>query len=265
MLTKTKIPTLIVTFFAVLLCSCANNQIKRVETLSGQPEVSIPKQYATKREVKELFVRNYQENGWAIAQDSEFSTKFIRPCGDGFSCMMGQALIGNSYSTAPNLEITLSWIEMDDKTKVIMNDYSMTTQMAFGQIKRQTMLGNNNSFNQQVKFLNSYKKYFMNSYGLYEGKVARGKIGIGVGQLTDEMREVSQLSKDEGILIVSLFLDGPAYNAGIKKGDILVSINDVAVNHENLLSILGNNIGKKVFAVVIRNGQRKTLSVIVAD
>jgi len=265
MLTKTKSSTLIATFFVVLLCSCSNNQIKRVETPSGQPEVSIPKQYATKKEVKELFVRNYQESGWALAQDNEYSSKFIRPCGDNFSCMMGKALIGNSYSTAPNLEITLSWIEMGDKTKVIMNDYSMTTQMAFGQIKRQTMLGNNNSFNQQVESLNSYKKYFMNSYGLYEGTVARGNIGIGVGQLTDEMRQVSQLSKDEGILIVSLFLDGPAYNAGIKKDDILVSINNVTVNRENILSILGNNVGKKVSAVVIRDEQRKTFSVSVAD
>jgi S1-C subfamily serine protease len=154
---------------------------------------------------------------------------------------------------------------MADKTKIIMNDFSMTTQMAFGQIQRQTMLGNNKTFNEQVESLNSYKKYFMNSYGLYEGKVSRGKIGIGVDEPTDEMRQSSQLSKDEGILIVSLVLDGPAYNAGIKKDDILVSINDVVVNLENLLSILGNNIGKKVSAVVIRDGQRKTLSVVIAD
>lgn len=265
MFIKTKILPFIICILVMLLSSCANNHVKKIETASGQPEVSISKLYATKQEVKVLFVRSYQENGWAIAQDNEFSTRFSRPCGNGFSCMMGQALIGNSYSTSPNLEITLSWIEMSDKVKVIMTDFSMTTQMAYGQIRRQSMLGNNNTFNQEVQNLNSYKLHFMNSHGLFEGTASRGKIGIGAGRITDEMRQASQLNSDEGILIASLFIDGPAYLAGIKKGDILVNVNSVTVNEENILSVLGNNAGEKVLVEVIRDGQRKTLSVIVAD
>ena len=40
--------------------SCAS-QVVRYETASGQPEISIPTELASKKEVKDLIVRSFQE------------------------------------------------------------------------------------------------------------------------------------------------------------------------------------------------------------
>ena len=71
---------------------------------------------------------------------------------------MGQALIGNSYSTPPQMEISFSWIKTNNGSKVLVSRYDMSTQMAFGQINRQTLLGNNTNFNQLVDLLNRVKR-----------------------------------------------------------------------------------------------------------
>jgi len=137
-----------------ILVSCVS-QPDRAYTSSGKPEVltSVPIEI-----IKDEVIRIFVEDAWVITNDSKYSTTMTKPCGDGFGCIMGQALIGNSYSTPPQMEISFSWIKTNNGSKVLVSRYDMSTQMAFGQINRQTLLGNNTNFNQLVDLLNRVKR-----------------------------------------------------------------------------------------------------------
>lgn len=196
--------------FSLLLTSCAT-PVDRYVTASGLPEVII---HAPTTKVKPRIISGYQQGGWTVSGDSAYATKFIRPCGATLGCALGQALIGNQYSTAPNLEITLSWIQLEDRTKVIMSDLSMTTQMAFGQIQRQSLLGNNQTFNREVDSLNSWKLALEESFG-----------GIGIsGQYIGDL-----------FVVQSIVEGGPAdLQSELAVGEVILSVAQGAGAFENV-------------------------------
>ena len=246
--------------------SCAS-QVVRYETASGQPEISIPTELASKKEVKDLIVRSYQEAGWNLIQDNDYSSKFIRPCGGSFSCVMGQVLLGNSYSTPPNFEIALSWIGMEEKTKVLISDYSLSTQMAFGQINRSSLLGNNKTFNDAINNLRTFLTYFETiETGLYEGgSIGPGKIGFYPGTIKAENRIEMNLEKNIGVYVEAVQLYGNAFDAGIKRGDILLKANSVKLTVDNLSSVLKPFSGELVSIEALSNNQIKIFEVFVQD
>lgn len=183
-----------------LLTACAT-PVERYVTSSGLPEVFIDAPLAT---VKPQMIAGYQEAGWVLVSDSEFSTSFSQPCGPSLGCAVGQALIGNQYSTAPNLEITLSWIRRGDESKVIMSDFSLSTQMAFGQTNRQSLLANNQTFNREVDTLRSWKTSLETEYG-----------GIGLqGEYESEL-----------FVVKSLVAGGPAQQqSDLSAGEVILEV-----------------------------------------
>ena len=138
----------------LILASCVS-QPDRIYTSSGKPEIMTS---APLEIIKDAVIGVFAADAWVITNDSNYSTTMTKPCGDGFGCIMGQALIGNSYSTPPQMEISISWIETYNGNKVMVSRYDLSTQMAFGQVNRQTLLGNNTNFNQLVDLLNKVKR-----------------------------------------------------------------------------------------------------------
>ncbi len=61
---------------------------------------------------------------------------------------------------------------------------------------------------------------------LEKGKVVRGWLGVGIGDLTPELAEMYDLKSDDGVLIREVFTDGPAEKGGIEAGDIVIEISD---------------------------------------
>jgi serine protease DegQ len=74
------------------------------------------------------------------------------------------------------------------------------------------------------------------------GAVTRGWVGIGVQDITPELAESLKLPRTEGALITEIVNDSPADKAGVKPGDVLVSVDHKAVNDRsstlNLISAL---------------------------
>ncbi len=97
--------------------------------------------------------------------------------------------------------------------------------------------------------------------------VKRGYLGVQISPLGEDLAESLGLAKNSGEFIQGVEPGRGADKAGIKAGDVIVSVNGQEVNpDQNLSSIVANqSIGAKVPIVLIRNGQRMTVTAVVGE
>lgn len=61
------------------------------------------------------------------------------------------------------------------------------------------------------------------------GEVQRGILGVGIGELTSRIAHQLGLTNAEGVYVTRVTPNGGAYQAGIRKGDVILSINGIKV------------------------------------
>ena len=100
---------------------------------------------------------------------------------------------------------------------------------------------------------------------IYKGEVKRGWLGVSIANIDQNMMEVLGLS-ERGVLINEVFENEPAARAGIKSGDVIISINGRrTANPNELRNIVATLIaGEKYSVEIIRDGKKRTLSVVPA-
>ncbi len=96
-----------------------------------------------------------------------------------------------------------------------------------------------------------------------DGQVTRGWVGIEPMALTPELAETFGLNSTEGVVVTAVLQDGPAANAGLRPGDLLVKVaNQPVTNVGGLLTqIAALKPGSSVKLEVMRRNQRLTLEV----
>jgi serine protease Do len=99
------------------------------------------------------------------------------------------------------------------------------------------------------------------------GKVTRGRIGVTIQELTQELAESFGLSKPNGALISSVEKNGPADKAGIEASDVILKFNDKPVVNSSDLPRMVAAIkpGSKVTVELWRKGGLKQVTVEVAE
>ncbi len=97
------------------------------------------------------------------------------------------------------------------------------------------------------------------------GFVTRGWIGVQVQDLSKELMESFNLDSMEGTLVAGVVRDGPAAKAKVRRGDILIEINNIKVkSSNNMLNVISNlEPGKRVPAKILRDGQVIKLTIQV--
>jgi serine protease DegQ len=97
------------------------------------------------------------------------------------------------------------------------------------------------------------------------GSVTRGWIGAAVQELTPALAESFKLGNIKGVLITEVLRSSPAERAGVHRGDILVAIDDQAIDSwtSMLGTVAGLPPGKQVQVHVIRDGQALALPLII--
>jgi serine protease DegQ len=97
------------------------------------------------------------------------------------------------------------------------------------------------------------------------GSVVRGWIGIETQDITPELADSFGLARDKGAIIAGVVRDGPADRAGIRPGDILLTVagRPVASTAETLNVIAQLTPGQKATMTVMRKNREATIDVNV--
>ena len=89
------------------------------------------------------------------------------------------------------------------------------------------------------------------------GKVRRSWLGVYIQEVTPEIAEQFDLTEAKGVLVGDVVDDSPAEETGIKRGDVIMKVNDEEVNSPEELQdkIRDIDIGKKANIEVVRDGK----------
>ncbi|WP_218080152.1 S1C family serine protease [Anthocerotibacter panamensis] len=98
-------------------------------------------------------------------------------------------------------------------------------------------------------------------FSIGESRSGRGRLGVAVMPLTDQLAQYFGVKPDQGVLVTEVRENSAAARAGIKAGDILLTLNDVAIeNPRTLVDALKEKEGGQVSLRIVRNRREQTLT-----
>ena len=100
------------------------------------------------------------------------------------------------------------------------------------------------------------------------GRPLRGWLGFEAQVMTPELLEAFGLQKGtQGLVITTLYRNGPAHKAGVEPGDVLVAINGAKIGdaREALMVISGHKPGSRLKLDVLRAGKPLTLDAVAGE
>lgn len=97
------------------------------------------------------------------------------------------------------------------------------------------------------------------------GSVQRAALGVYIQNLTPKLRSKFDVTSDRGVLVAEVMNGSPADEAGIKSGDIILSVNGENVNSSTELQqkIMYQPVGSKVHIKLLRNEKVKVFTAVL--
>ena len=99
------------------------------------------------------------------------------------------------------------------------------------------------------------------------GKVRRGQLGVMIQPMTPELASQFGLSEVRGVLVNSVPRGGPAANAGVRQGDVILAFNGVPVTDGNMLrnQVAATAPGTEVNLTIFRDRREQQLRVKLGE
>ncbi len=100
-----------------------------------------------------------------------------------------------------------------------------------------------------------------------DGRVARGWLGVRIQSVTDEIAASLGLDEAEGALVASVTPDGPAMEAEIQPGDVILEFNGQAITQMRSLPriVAETDVGREVDVLIWRRGEKRTVHVTLGE
>ncbi|MGQ4806907.1 Periplasmic serine endoprotease DegP [Candidatus Entotheonellaceae bacterium PAL068K] len=100
-----------------------------------------------------------------------------------------------------------------------------------------------------------------------KGRVTRGWLGVIIQKITPELARSFALPQAQGALVAEVIEGSPAARAGLHRGDMITMFNDTQIHDMRELPriVAITPVGKRVKIDILRQGQRKTLTVTIAE
>ncbi len=99
------------------------------------------------------------------------------------------------------------------------------------------------------------------------GEVRRGFLGVSISDLTPDMAEAFDIDQSKGVLINDVEEDSAADQGGLKRGDVIISLNGKPVETSNEFRIrIGHTMpGTPIEMEVLRDRTKKSLDMVVGS
>ena len=99
------------------------------------------------------------------------------------------------------------------------------------------------------------------------GSVRRSQLGIQIAPVTSSIANVAGLGEARGALVDGVLDGSPAADAGIREGDIILSVDgDMMEDTDELIrTVIGKAIGATVQVGLFRQGQQLTVPVTIGE
>jgi serine protease Do len=96
-----------------------------------------------------------------------------------------------------------------------------------------------------------------------KGAVTRGWLGVGIQNLTPELKDYYGIDRGKGVLVTEVYEGQPAEKGGIEVGDVIIAVNGESVDTSRDLSstIAGLPVGDKASIRLLRDNREKTVHV----
>ncbi len=97
------------------------------------------------------------------------------------------------------------------------------------------------------------------------GSVTRPFIGVALQDLTKDLADYFKLNEPKGAIIADVVSGSPAEKAGLKRGDVILKINDTEIKNSNDVSniVSKSKVNDKLVMLILRNGQTQFITVVV--
>jgi len=99
------------------------------------------------------------------------------------------------------------------------------------------------------------------------GKVSRGYIGVTLGNISNDTAPMLGLKDNHGAVVGLVNKGGPGDKAGIKAGDVIVTIDGKSITDANELTmaVVSHQPGESITLGVVRDGKPETVRVTLAQ
>ena len=99
------------------------------------------------------------------------------------------------------------------------------------------------------------------------GRVIRGRIGVGIQSVTQDLAEVFGMKTPKGAVITQIEKDAPGEKAGLKVGDVVIALDGQEIKNANDLPVRISTMkpGTKAKLTVLRDGKERDITVTVAE
>jgi serine protease Do len=99
------------------------------------------------------------------------------------------------------------------------------------------------------------------------GKVTRGRLGIGIQPLTQELAQSFGLKEAAGVVVVNVEPGSPADKSGLRVGDVIMAYNGERIDQANELPrlVAGTKPGDQAKVELVREGKPQSLQVAVGE
>ena len=99
------------------------------------------------------------------------------------------------------------------------------------------------------------------------GEVQRAILGVNISTVTADLAAEMNISEIAGVYVLQALPDGAAKEAGIREGDVIVSVNDTRVNSSPELqeAVSRYRPGQEVSVIIRRDGKAKQFDVVLRN
>lgn len=97
------------------------------------------------------------------------------------------------------------------------------------------------------------------------GKVIRGFIGVTFSEITDQAMKYFKLKNKKGVLVTSVLPNGPAAEAGLQEGDILIRFEDKELfsTYDLVNSVANSDVGSTKRITLLREGKERKFNLTI--